>query len=185
METIEAQIINGNKYGPFLMIYIVLGWFLTVFIGINIFKNFYIAFGGLIMISLAPFIFEKNFQKRFVNNANFSFSKDNITIQVFERLTNALEKQYDASYNKIASFKVKDSSRDTTTSFLTLIMKDGQKYSFRIINQKEIQISNFVTNNVLTHNRSVSKENQILLIPNFLATNAGFITVVILSILKN
>jgi hypothetical protein len=157
---------------------------LTVLIGINIFKNFYIAFGGLIIISLLPFFLEKSFQKRFVNNVNFSISSEKINIQVFDRLSNSLEKEYNAPYNQIVSFKVKDSSRDTTTSFLTLIMRDGQKYSFRIINQKDMQIINLVTDYVLNYNNSVSKESQILLIPNFLATKAGSITVIILSVLN-
>jgi hypothetical protein len=63
-------------------------------------------------------------------------------------------------------------------------MRDGQKYSFRIINQKDMQIINLVTDYVLNYNNSVSKESQILLIPNFLATKAGSITVIILSVLN-
>ena len=103
---------------------------------------------------------------------------------MFDRLSNSLEKEYNAPYIQIASFKVKDSSRDTSTSFLTLIMKDGHKFSFRIINQKDMQISKLVTNHVLSYNNSVPKKNQILLIPNFLATRGGLITVIILSVLN-
>lgn len=184
METIKIQIINGNKYRLFLMLYLITGISVILFLEFQIFHNFIFPAVSILVLYFAPLAFEKSFQRRFVNNANFSFSEEKINIQVFDRLTNSLEKEYDAPYNQMLSFKVKDSSRDNTTSFLTLKMKNQQKYSFRIINQKEIQITKIVTDSVLSYNNSVSKEAKISLIPNFLATKAGLITVIILTILN-
>ncbi|RWZ84324.1 MAG: hypothetical protein EO766_17345 [Hydrotalea sp. AMD] len=141
----------------------------------------------LIVITMfIPFIFQKRFQKHFVNPAILNFFDDYFSIDILDRNDNDITQRKDViQYNEIKSFRVFDSSKDTS-ALLSIYLRSGDKLTYNFVEQEIIKGKteiNEVIFTVINNYNSRNSGDKIKLVPNFFASKTGRICIILLSFL--
>jgi hypothetical protein len=185
MTTLTVKLIKRGKYMLLIIIFFLFGTMLSFYIGMKL----HLIIAGTSIIALTmfiPFIFEKRFQKPFVNLAVFNFFDDFFSIDFLDKNDNNIIQRKDViQYSEIRSFRVFDSSKDTS-ALLSIYLRSGKKLTYDFVEQKLIKGKTEINEVIFAFINNYNCRNsgdKIELVPNFFASKTGRICIILLSFL--
>jgi hypothetical protein len=175
LQELEALKINSKNYGLLITAILTFGAIVTVLVGMALSAPLF-GFVGLAIFWLGPLFFENSLRKPFTKKVKLYFSDSDISSEIYNIWTNALESKDEVSFSEIKSFKIMNSTKDDS-SFLKLNLKNGKKWSYIFIGQKnddsKTDVTEIVTECILKYNLRQDEYNRITLIPNFFVSKTG------------
>ena len=183
---LDAYVINTIAYFFFLLLIMLTGSSLSALLAIIMHNKFFIFIGMFTLIVFPLITFEKQFRKHFIRKVIIKCSSDAISVAIYNRKTQELEKTDLIELNQIKSFKLLTSVKDESCIF-KVNLKNCTKVTYRFLNTvKEIKhdmVEDILYNSLKEYNNSQTEESRIHLSPNLFASNIGtfFITVLTLS----
>ena len=148
---------------------------------------FFIVWIEIFIFWICPLLFQNQFRKSFIKNANFCFSDEVLNIEILDRETDELERVDKIHYCDVECFRAIDSSKDDS-SFLKIIFKNGDYFAYTILGQRKLKTTINITDMVFRYFDSYNdlqedKDYRITILPNLFATKLGHNLIIWLSIL--
>jgi hypothetical protein len=172
---IETVVIQGKRYLPFLYTYIVVGTALSLYCAF-VLHSMPLMYIGLCVTILVPSFFSTQFRRGFTKKARLQFFPDHILIELSDKDTGAIVQSQDFPFADIVSFRTGDSSKDDS-SFISLLLRDGRKFNYSFLGQREGDRSDDVTPNLGEHIRAYNNrpnpDHEIAYMPSMLASQGG------------
>ena len=183
---IEAVKLKVAASALFMLFFILLGILLTVLLLSVSFNQIYLFLGVFISAFFPAFIFKKQLRKNFMNKVVIKCSSGCISIDIYNRKTEELDRTEVIAFNQVKSFRIWISQKDNSC-FLKVNFKNGSKISYTFLNDTK-KVNNIMVEDALfktfkNYNDSQNEDSHIYLIPNFFATKVGSFCIAVLTIL--
>ena len=181
-QEIEVYVINGKRYSLFILSILLIGTGVLIFLA-----KVFLLLGliSLIIFWVGPIFIQKRIRSPFLKKIDIGFSFDKISIELFNKEGERLEKKIEIYYHQIKAFKIINSDKDDT-SYLKIICKDGQVISFSFTGQSneggKTDVTDLVVKYIHQFNNKQLPEDRITLIPSFFASKKGTVYIAILTL---
>ena len=172
---IETVVIQLKKYVILLWSYILVGVGLSLWCGLGL-HSIPLMFLGLGVSILGPALLSSLFRGGFTKKARLQFFPEHVLIELINKDTDAVERSNDFSFRDVVSFRTGDSSKDDS-SFISLLLKDGRKFNYSFLGQRQGDREDDVTPNLEEHiqayNHRAGTDHTIGYMPSMLASEGG------------
>jgi hypothetical protein len=183
---LNATIIKSTAYFFFMLLCISTGSLLTILLVFITYNKFYAFIGMFISIFFPGFIFKKQLRKPFINRVDIKCSSETISVEIYNRKTQELEKTDVIELNQVKCFKLWASVKDDACSF-KVNFKNGDKISYMFLNDtknvKKVKVEDVLSKYLKDYNNSQNEDSYISMSPNLFASRLGSFYITMLTLL--